>query len=70
MKLGEKIKELRIEKGYSQMQLGKIIGVSQKAIDYWERNVNEPKASYIIGLVSCFGITYDEFFADINEMHG
>ena len=70
MKLGEKIKELRIEKGYSQMQLGKIIGVSQKAVDYWERSVNEPKASDIIALVSCFGIPYDEFFADINEIHG
>ena len=36
MSIGEKIKELRTEKGLSQMQLGKIIGVSQKAIDYWE----------------------------------
>ena len=65
MKLGERIKELRIEKGYSQMTLAKIIGVSQKAIDYWERNVNEPKASYIIALVTTFEITYDEFFVDI-----
>ena len=65
MKLGERIKELRIEKGYSQMQLGKTIGVSQKAVDYWERNVNEPKASYIIALVKIFEISYDEFFADI-----
>lgn len=64
-KLGEKIKELRIDNGLSQAQLAKIIGVSQKAIDYWERNVNEPKASYIIALVKYFEITYDEFFADI-----
>ena len=53
--------ELRTEKGLSQMQLGKIIGVSQKAIDYWERNVNEPKASYIIALVKTFDISFDEF---------
>ena len=66
MTIGEKIKELRNEKGFSQMQLAKLIGVSQKAIDYWERNVNEPKASYIIALVYTFGITFDEFFADIN----
>ena len=66
MKLGEKIKELRIEKNLSQMQLSKLIGVSQKAIDYWERNVNEPKASYIIALVRVFDISFDEFFADIN----
>ena len=65
MSIGEKIKELRVEKGFSQMQLAKEIGVSQKAIDYWERNVNEPKASYIIALVTIFNISYDEFFSDI-----
>jgi transcriptional regulator with XRE-family HTH domain len=65
MKLGDRIKELRIEKGLSQMQLGKAIGVSQKAVDYWERNVNEPKASYIIAMVRLFELTFDEFFAEI-----
>ena len=65
-KIGEKIKELRTEHNLSQMQLAKIINVSQKAIDYWERSVNEPKASYIIALVRAFGITFDEFFSDIN----
>lgn len=62
--IGKKIKELRTEKGLSQMQLAKEIGVSQKAIDYWERMVNEPKASYIIALVKYFGISYDEFFSE------
>lgn len=66
MKIGEKIKELRIEKNLSQMQLAKMIGVSQKAIDYWERNVNEPKASYIISLVRVFNISFDEFFEEID----
>ena len=65
MKLGAKIKELRLEWGLSQMQLSKLIGVSQKAIDYWERGINEPKASYIIALVKAFEITFDEFFVDI-----
>ena len=66
MKIGEKIKELRIEQGLSQMQLGKIIGVSQKAIDYWERSVNEPKVGYIIALVKHFGVTFDDFFAELD----
>lgn len=65
--LGEKIKELRTEKGMSQMQLAKAIGVSQKAIDYWERSVNEPKASYIIALVKVFNISFDEFFEDARQ---
>lgn len=63
--IGGKIKELRIEKGLSQMQLGKLIGVSQKAVDYWERSVNEPKASYIIALVKVFDVSFDEFFENI-----
>lgn len=65
MKIGDRIKELRIEKGLSQMQLGKAIGVSQKAVDFWERSVNEPKASYIISLVKFFDVTFDDFFADL-----
>ena len=63
--IGAKIKELRSEKGLSQMQLGKLIGVSQKAVDYWERSVNEPKASYIIALVKVFGVSFDEFFENV-----
>ena len=65
MSIGERIKELRKEKDYSQAKLAKLIGVSQKAIDYWERNVNEPKASYIIALVKTFDISFDEFFIDV-----
>ena len=65
MTVGEKIKELRIEKGLSQSELAKNIGVSQKAIDYWERNVNEPKSSYVISLVRFFEITYNDFFDDV-----
>ena len=47
------------------MRLAKMVGVSQKAIDYWERNINEPKASYIIALVRVFDVSFDEFFAEI-----
>ena len=67
VRIGQRIKELRIEKGLSQMQLGKLIGVSQKAVDYWERSVNEPKASYIIALVKVFGISFDEFFENVEN---
>ena len=65
MKIGDKIKELRLEKGFSQLNLGKLIGVSQKAVDFWERNINEPKSSYIIALVKTFQISFDDFFADV-----
>ena len=65
MKVGEKIKELRIESNLSQVQLAKRVGVSQKAIDYWERGVNEPKVSYVIEIVKFFNLSFDEFFSDV-----
>ncbi len=65
MDIGEKIKELRFEKGLSQLKLGNLIGVSQKAVDYWERGINEPKVSYLIKLVKVFDLSFDEFFLDI-----
>lgn len=57
--IGDRINELRKEQGLSQHALAKQIGVSQKAIDYWERNVNEPKASYIVLLADYFEVTAD-----------
>ena len=45
--IGKRIRELRTERKLSQQALADAIGVSQKAIDYWERGINEPKAGYI-----------------------
>ena len=59
MSFAERLKELRTEKNLSQASLAKAIGVSQKAIDYWERGINEPKATYIIGLAKYFGVSCD-----------
>lgn len=59
------IKELRKAQNLSQAALAKAIGVSQKAIDYWERGVNEPKATYIIKLADYFEISADALLGRI-----
>ena len=59
MKFKERLKELRTESGLSQQQLARLIGVSQKAIDFWEKGINEPKASYIIALSEFFAVSAD-----------
>ncbi len=66
MTLGQRIKELRTDARLTQAQLAKLIEVSQKAVDYWERSVNEPKASYVIKLVRVFNISFNEFFEDVD----
>ncbi len=57
--IGRRIRELRTERKLSQLSLAKAIGVSQKAVDYWERGINEPKASYIVALCDFFDVSAD-----------
>ncbi len=54
-----RLKELRKQNNLSQQSLGNAIGVTQKAIDFWEKEINEPKASYIIALAEYFGVSTD-----------
>ena len=57
--LGNRIKELRIERGLTQPQLAKMVGVSNAVISFWENNVNEPKASYVKKIAKCLNVTTD-----------
>lgn len=53
------INELRAEKNISQQQLASAIGVSRRAVTFWESGINEPKATYIARLAILFGVTSD-----------
>lgn len=57
--LGETIRELRIEKGFTQPQLAKLVGVSNGIISAWENNINEPKATHVKELATALGVTTD-----------
>lgn len=57
--IGTKIYELRKELKISQSKLASAIGVSQKAVDFWEKGINEPKASYVARLAVFFGVSAD-----------
>ena len=59
IKFKERLYELRKEKQLSQASLAKEIGVTQKAIDFWEKGINEPKATYIVLLAKYFYVSCD-----------
>ena len=59
MTVGERLKELRIEKNISQMQLSMATGLSQSAIARWELGKTEPTASALIILSKYFGESVD-----------
>lgn len=55
MKFSERLKELRQQRGLSQMQLAEQTGISQSAIAKWELGKTEPGASALITLAAFFG---------------
>ena len=59
MDFKKRLKELRVEKNLSQMQLAQKLGVSQSAVAKWELGKTEPTASAIIALAQFFGETTD-----------
>ncbi|MBE7074530.1 MAG: helix-turn-helix transcriptional regulator [Clostridiales bacterium] len=59
MIIGERIKELRKELGISQQTVAKAVGVDKRAIIFWEQQINEPKASYIVELAKFFNVSTD-----------
>ena len=54
-----RIKQIRIEKGLSQHDVAKGIGVDISSISYWESGRYEPKATYIYRLAQFFKVSSD-----------
>ncbi len=67
MTIGELIKELREERGISQMTLSNMTGLSQSAIARWELGKTEPTASSIVILAKFFGETTDYLLGLTND---
>ena len=55
----ERLKELRVANNLSQMQLAKVLGISQSAIAKWELGKTEPTASAIILVAKYFNESTD-----------
>ena len=55
----KRLKELRLEKNLSTVELGKQIGVSGPTISRWENNVISPNAEKICLLAKVFDVSSD-----------
>jgi len=59
MTLGDRIKRLRQERGWSQMQLSGKLNVHQKQISGYERGLHAPSIEFLIKLASLFNVSLD-----------
>ena len=57
--LNEKIRELRLLHGMSQVDLGKRLNVTKQCISNWENDNILPSVDMLIKLAKCFSVSTD-----------
>lgn len=57
---GNRLAQLRKEKGLSQEELANRIGVSRQAISKWENGESSPDTDNLVALAKVYGVTIDE----------
>ncbi|MDD5611020.1 MAG: helix-turn-helix transcriptional regulator [Candidatus Omnitrophica bacterium] len=67
MKIKDRIKALRKEKGYTQAQIAKGTSVDQSTVSYWEKGRQEPNAAQRKRLCDFLGITQSQLFEGVTE---
>ena len=63
MKIGQKIKELRVQKGLTQEELADRSELSKGFISQVERDLNSPSIATLVDILQCLGTNLEEFFA-------
>lgn len=58
-KFGERLKNLRIEKGLGQISLANELGVGKSVISLWEQNKCEPTLGNLVAMSKFFGVSID-----------
>jgi len=58
--LGRTISQLRKEKGMTQLELAEHMGVTDKAVSKWERDLSCPDVSSLPTLAQILGVSVDE----------
>lgn len=57
--ISEKIKELRLERGYTQAEFAELMGVKQSCVSKWERGATLPDSDMIVALCKLFEVSAD-----------
>lgn len=62
--LGDRIRNLRMQKNITQETLAKHFYISPQAVSRWEQNITLPDISAIVPLADFFGVTVDFLLRD------
>lgn len=63
IKFGEFLRNRRTCNGMTQYQLGKLLGVSDRAVSKWENGLSKPNSKLLLKISELFCISIDELLA-------
>jgi transcriptional regulator with XRE-family HTH domain len=67
MPLGDRIKQLRQQRGWSQAQLSNKLNVHQKQISGYERGIHSPSIELLVRMAELFNVSLDYIAFDNRE---
>ena len=57
--LSTRIKELRVARNLSQVQMAKLLGVTKQSISNWENNNIQPSVDMLVSIARLFSVSTD-----------
>lgn len=57
--IAEKVKKLREQKGLSQAELARLLGITRSSVNAWEMGISVSSTQYIVDLAGVFDISTD-----------
>ena len=57
--VADRIKSLREQRGLTQAELSKQLGITRSSVNAWEMGISVPSTQYIVELAGIFGISTD-----------
>lgn len=61
---GQRVRQLRLDHGYTQMELAEMLDTSQSAISMYEQDIRIPKLKRIRDFAEVFNVSYFELLGE------
>lgn len=70
VEVGKKLKELRLQKEYTQIDIAEKLNVSRQAVSRWETGSSSPDGNKLMLLGELYGVSVDELLGQKKEETG
>ena len=57
--IADRIKQLREQRGLTQAELAKLLGITRSSVNAWEMGISVPSTQYVVELAHLFKVTTD-----------